>query len=193
MTAMLLTFSYNGLIGHSKSVWCSVLLYYLLGVAHCPNTIWLCNFKDFTSSFQYMLHHCVLLIIWGYPQKQLNCHQGLSLSSRIWPVHFSFIIAIPYCIITVLKLAANAQFVHHSKIDIQKLSVREFSCHELNANLLWLGTFSFATWLVRNQSILDGRRVLELGRYGCCSLTLWTPFLSSFPDQFNLSGHFIYD
>ncbi|XP_066334458.1 uncharacterized protein [Miscanthus floridulus] len=44
-----------------------------------------------------------------------------------------------------------------------KLSVREFSCHELNANLLWPGTFSFATWLVKNQSILDGRRVLELG------------------------------
>lgn len=54
-------------------------------------------------------------------------------------------------------------FVHHSKIDIQKLSVREFSCHELNANLLWPGTFSFATWLVKNRSILDGRRVLELG------------------------------
>ncbi|WVZ61118.1 hypothetical protein U9M48_011039 [Paspalum notatum var. saurae] len=44
-----------------------------------------------------------------------------------------------------------------------KLSVREFSCHEFNANLLWPGTFSFATWLVKNQSILDGRRVLELG------------------------------
>ncbi|RLN39674.1 methyltransferase-like protein 23 [Panicum miliaceum] len=44
-----------------------------------------------------------------------------------------------------------------------KLSVREFSSHELNANLLWPGTFSFAAWLVKNQSILDGQRVLELG------------------------------
>ncbi|OEL15278.1 hypothetical protein BAE44_0023702 [Dichanthelium oligosanthes] len=44
-----------------------------------------------------------------------------------------------------------------------KLSVREFSSHELNANLLWPGTFSFATWLVKNLSILDGQRVLELG------------------------------
>ncbi|KAK3148878.1 hypothetical protein QOZ80_3AG0209880 [Eleusine coracana subsp. coracana] len=44
-----------------------------------------------------------------------------------------------------------------------KLCVREFSCHELNANLLWPGTFSFATWLVKNQSILEGQRILELG------------------------------
>ncbi|XP_039825853.1 uncharacterized protein LOC120687845 isoform X3 [Panicum virgatum] len=44
-----------------------------------------------------------------------------------------------------------------------KLSVREFSSHEVNANLLWPGTFSFAAWLVKNQSILDGQRVLELG------------------------------
>jgi len=29
--------------------------------------------------------------------------------------------------------------------------------------LLWPGTFSFAAWLVKNQSILDGQRVLELG------------------------------
>ncbi|XP_039825851.1 protein N-terminal and lysine N-methyltransferase EFM7-like isoform X2 [Panicum virgatum] len=33
----------------------------------------------------------------------------------------------------------------------------------VNANLLWPGTFSFAAWLVKNQSILDGQRVLELG------------------------------
>ncbi|KAF8757381.1 hypothetical protein HU200_010898 [Digitaria exilis] len=44
-----------------------------------------------------------------------------------------------------------------------KINVREFSSHELNANLLWPGTFSFASWLVKNQSILDGQRVLELG------------------------------
>ncbi|KAL6894382.1 hypothetical protein ACP4OV_008480 [Aristida adscensionis] len=44
-----------------------------------------------------------------------------------------------------------------------KLSIREFSSHELNANLLWPGTFSFATWLVKNRSILDGQRIIELG------------------------------
>jgi len=54
-------------------------------------------------------------------------------------------------------------FLQISKYDIQKLSVREFSAHEVNANLLWPGTFSFAAWLVKNQSILDGQRVLELG------------------------------
>ncbi|XP_006650829.2 EEF1A lysine methyltransferase 3 [Oryza brachyantha] len=44
-----------------------------------------------------------------------------------------------------------------------ELSIREFSCHQLNANLLWPGTFSFADWLVKNKSILHGRRILELG------------------------------
>ncbi|KAM0884128.1 hypothetical protein ACQ4PT_031199 [Festuca glaucescens] len=43
------------------------------------------------------------------------------------------------------------------------LSIREFSCHQLNANLLWPGTFFFAAWLVKNPSILDGQRILELG------------------------------
>ncbi|EMS60630.1 hypothetical protein TRIUR3_34397 [Triticum urartu] len=44
------------------------------------------------------------------------------------------------------------------------LSIREFSSHQLNANLLWPGTFFFADWLVKNPSILDGQRILELGR-----------------------------
>uniref|UniRef100_A0A453MBX6 Methyltransferase small domain-containing protein n=1 Tax=Aegilops tauschii subsp. strangulata TaxID=200361 RepID=A0A453MBX6_AEGTS len=43
------------------------------------------------------------------------------------------------------------------------LSIREFSSHQLNANLLWPGTFFFADWLVKNPSILDGQRILELG------------------------------
>lgn len=49
---------------------------------------------------------------------------------------------------------------------MQELSIREFSSHQLNANLLWPGTFLFADWLVKNRSILDGQRILELGRYG---------------------------
>uniref|UniRef100_A0ACD5WD96 Uncharacterized protein n=1 Tax=Avena sativa TaxID=4498 RepID=A0ACD5WD96_AVESA len=43
------------------------------------------------------------------------------------------------------------------------LSIREFSCHQLNANLLWPGTFFFTDWLVKNPSILEGQRILELG------------------------------
>uniref|UniRef100_A0A0D9W0X5 Methyltransferase small domain-containing protein n=1 Tax=Leersia perrieri TaxID=77586 RepID=A0A0D9W0X5_9ORYZ len=44
-----------------------------------------------------------------------------------------------------------------------ELSIREFSSHQLNANLLWPGTFFFADWLEKNKSILHGRRILELG------------------------------
>ncbi|XP_003563258.1 methyltransferase-like protein 23 [Brachypodium distachyon] len=44
-----------------------------------------------------------------------------------------------------------------------ELSIREFSCHQLNANLLWPGTFFFAEWLVKNPSIIVGQRILELG------------------------------
>uniref|UniRef100_A0A0E0KKZ2 Methyltransferase small domain-containing protein n=1 Tax=Oryza punctata TaxID=4537 RepID=A0A0E0KKZ2_ORYPU len=44
-----------------------------------------------------------------------------------------------------------------------ELKIREFSSHQLNANLLWPGTFLFADWLVKNKSILHGRRILELG------------------------------
>lgn len=46
---------------------------------------------------------------------------------------------------------------------MQELKIREFSSHQLNANMLWPGTFLFADWLVKNKSILHGRRILELG------------------------------
>ncbi|KQK12371.1 methyltransferase-like protein 23 [Brachypodium distachyon] len=44
-----------------------------------------------------------------------------------------------------------------------ELSIREFSSHQLNANLLWPGTFCFAEWLVKNPSIIVGQQILELG------------------------------
>ncbi|QCE03619.1 S-adenosyl-L-methionine-dependent methyltransferase [Vigna unguiculata] len=44
-----------------------------------------------------------------------------------------------------------------------ELIVREFSFHQLNANLLWPGTFSFAEWLVQHRSCIEGRRAIELG------------------------------
>lgn len=47
---------------------------------------------------------------------------------------------------------------------VQELLIREFSFHQLNANLLWPGTFAFAEWLVQHRQWIDGRRVLELGR-----------------------------
>ncbi|XP_042491532.1 EEF1A lysine methyltransferase 3 isoform X2 [Macadamia integrifolia] len=43
------------------------------------------------------------------------------------------------------------------------LLIREFSFHQLNANLLWPGTFAFAEWLLQNCSWLEGRRIIELG------------------------------
>ncbi|XAR68819.1 hypothetical protein NMG60_11000194 [Bertholletia excelsa] len=44
-----------------------------------------------------------------------------------------------------------------------ELIIREFSFHELNANLLWPGTFSFAEWLLQHRSWIEGRRAIELG------------------------------
>ncbi|KAL7265544.1 hypothetical protein ACSBR1_003342 [Camellia fascicularis] len=44
-----------------------------------------------------------------------------------------------------------------------ELLIREFSFHELNANLLWPGTFSFAEWLLQHRSWVQGRRTIELG------------------------------
>ncbi|XP_031261961.1 protein N-terminal and lysine N-methyltransferase efm7-like isoform X2 [Pistacia vera] len=44
-----------------------------------------------------------------------------------------------------------------------ELLIREFSFHELNANLLWPGTFAFAEWLVQHRSWIEGRRCIELG------------------------------
>ena len=48
---------------------------------------------------------------------------------------------------------------------MQELIIREFSFHQLNANLLWLGTFAFAKWLVQHWSCIEGRCAIELGRY----------------------------
>ncbi|XP_021744781.1 protein N-terminal and lysine N-methyltransferase EFM7 [Chenopodium quinoa] len=44
-----------------------------------------------------------------------------------------------------------------------ELIVREFSFHQLNANLLWPGTFAFSEWLVQKRSMIEGRHVIELG------------------------------
>ncbi|KAL2658777.1 hypothetical protein AAZV13_03G045400 [Glycine max] len=44
-----------------------------------------------------------------------------------------------------------------------ELVIREFSFHQLNANLLWPGTFAFAEWLVQHRSCIEGRRAIELG------------------------------
>ncbi|KAL2479479.1 S-adenosyl-L-methionine-dependent methyltransferase superfamily protein [Abeliophyllum distichum] len=44
-----------------------------------------------------------------------------------------------------------------------ELLIREFSFHQLNANLLWPGTFAFVEWLVQHRSWIDGRRTIELG------------------------------
>ncbi|XP_021906331.1 EEF1A lysine methyltransferase 3 isoform X2 [Carica papaya] len=44
-----------------------------------------------------------------------------------------------------------------------ELIIQEFSFHQLNANLLWPGTFAFAEWLVQNPSCIKGRRCIELG------------------------------
>ncbi|PIA59401.1 hypothetical protein AQUCO_00400346v1 [Aquilegia coerulea] len=43
------------------------------------------------------------------------------------------------------------------------LLIQEFSFHQLNANLLWPGTFAFAEWLVEHNTWLKGRRIIELG------------------------------
>ncbi|KAB1224340.1 hypothetical protein CJ030_MR2G004229 [Morella rubra] len=45
----------------------------------------------------------------------------------------------------------------------QELLIREFSFHQLNANLLWPGTFAFAEFLAQDRSLLEGRRCIELG------------------------------
>lgn len=43
------------------------------------------------------------------------------------------------------------------------LTIREFSFHQFNANLLWPGTFTFCEWLIQNRYLLDGKNILELG------------------------------
>ncbi|KAK3018999.1 hypothetical protein RJ639_003607 [Escallonia herrerae] len=46
-----------------------------------------------------------------------------------------------------------------------ELLIREFSFHQLNANLLWPGTFAFADWLAQYRSWIEGQRIIELGRH----------------------------
>lgn len=52
------------------------------------------------------------------------------------------------------------------------LKIREFTFHQVNANLLWPGTRIFAEWLVKHPSLLSGRRILELGS-GTGALTIF--------------------
>lgn len=51
---------------------------------------------------------------------------------------------------------------------LQVLHVREFSFHQVNANLLWPGAVLFAEWIVEHHKLLEGRKVLELGRSVIC-------------------------
>ncbi|CAH2074609.1 unnamed protein product [Thlaspi arvense] len=44
-----------------------------------------------------------------------------------------------------------------------ELHIREFGFHQLNANLLWPGTFAFADWLVQHRHLIQRRRCLEIG------------------------------
>ncbi|KAI5663488.1 hypothetical protein M9H77_22811 [Catharanthus roseus] len=59
---------------------------------------------------------------------------------------------------------ANHNFVERKhQFPSMELIIREFSFHQLNANLLWPGTFAFAEWLVQNRQWIERRRLLELG------------------------------
>ncbi|KAL0728781.1 hypothetical protein Bca4012_024874 [Brassica carinata] len=44
-----------------------------------------------------------------------------------------------------------------------ELHIREFGFHQLNANLLWPGSFAFADWLVQHPHLIRNRRCLEIG------------------------------
>ncbi|KAH9736512.1 S-adenosyl-L-methionine-dependent methyltransferases superfamily protein [Citrus sinensis] len=44
-----------------------------------------------------------------------------------------------------------------------ELVIREFAFHQLNANFLWPGTFSFAEWLMHHREWIERRRCIELG------------------------------
>nr|KAJ0203444.1 hypothetical protein LSAT_V11C500283120 [Lactuca sativa] len=46
----------------------------------------------------------------------------------------------------------------------KELVIREFSFHQMNANLLWPGTFAFAEWLIQNKSRIESKHIIELGR-----------------------------
>lgn len=51
----------------------------------------------------------------------------------------------------------------HSFPTGMELIIREFSFHNLSANLLWPGSFAFSQWLIHNHSLLQGQNILELG------------------------------
>ncbi|CAH8338239.1 unnamed protein product [Eruca vesicaria subsp. sativa] len=44
-----------------------------------------------------------------------------------------------------------------------ELHIREFGFHQLNANLLWPGSFAFADWLAQHPHLIQNRRCLEIG------------------------------
>ncbi|KAG7553736.1 S-adenosyl-L-methionine-dependent methyltransferase [Arabidopsis suecica] len=44
-----------------------------------------------------------------------------------------------------------------------ELQIREFGFHQLNANLLWPGSFAFADWLMQHRHLIQRRRCLEIG------------------------------
>ncbi|KAG0613072.1 hypothetical protein M758_6G074600 [Ceratodon purpureus] len=52
------------------------------------------------------------------------------------------------------------------------LKIREFTFHQVNANLLWPGTCIFAEWLVKHPTLLSERRILEIGS-GTGALTIF--------------------
>lgn len=67
----------------------------------------------------------------------------------------------------ILSCAASIIFlkvIYASFSSYQDLLIREFSFHQLNANLLWPGSFAFAEWLIQHRQRMEGRRILELGR-----------------------------
>ncbi|KAG0499080.1 hypothetical protein HPP92_003771 [Vanilla planifolia] len=62
------------------------------------------------------------------------------------------------------EMQQHEQFVQRTHIfPGMVLTIREFSFHRFNANLLWPGTFTFCDWLSQNKSLVEGQRILELG------------------------------
>uniref|UniRef100_A0A1J3FJK9 Protein N-methyltransferase nnt1 n=2 Tax=Noccaea caerulescens TaxID=107243 RepID=A0A1J3FJK9_NOCCA len=59
---------------------------------------------------------------------------------------------------------ASQSFVERNhKFPGIEVHIREFGFHQLNANLLWPGTFAFADWLVQHPHLVQSRRCLEIG------------------------------
>lgn len=76
------------------------------------------------------------------------------------------------CISFLLLIKIIAYCLAH----LQELLIREFTFHQLNANLLWPGSFAFAEWLVQHKSWIEGKRIIELGRYVLFPAQLFTIF-----------------